>query len=95
MGVTNPKCRFEVTTRLRVHPKTGTVGYVHRYAPTHPTIATTPNGSYNVDGADVDTRCPPEPGGPADVSLPIEREPAAYHARTSTIAIVQDGYPGS
>ena len=93
--MTNPKCRFEVTTRLRVHPKTGTVGYVHRYAPTHPTIATTPNGSYNVDGADADNPFPSEPGGPADVSLPIEREPAAYHARTSTIAIVQDGCPGS
>ena len=95
MGVTNQTCRFEVTTRLRVHPKTGTVGYVHRYAPTHPTIATTPNGPYTADGADADSRSPPEQSGHADVSRPIEREPAAYHARTSTIAIVQDGCPGS
>ena len=84
-----------VTTRRRVHPKTGTVGYVHRYAPTHPTIATTQNGPYTADGADADSRSPPEQSGHADVSRPIEREPAAYHARTSTIAIVQDGCPGS
>lgn len=93
--MTNPTGRFEVTTRLRVHPKTGTVGCVHRYAPTHPTIATTPNGPYNVDGVDADNPFPSEPDGHADVSRPIEREPAAYHAKTSTIAIVRDGCPGS